>query len=88
MHRVGYELNCQSIKTESHGDFYQEFFQPRLERPNQNLVTMARVPNQMVVDTICAVWAVAGCVWHRPILEKEGGFLHSLKRGGFCRQEL
>jgi len=42
----------------------------------------------MVVDYIGAVGAVVGFLRHRPILAKEGGFLHPLKRGGFRREEL
>jgi len=30
---------------------------------------------------------VVGFVWHKPILTKEGGFLHPLKRSGFRRKE-
>jgi hypothetical protein len=42
----------------------------------------------MVVDSIGAVGAVVGFLWHRPFLAKERGFLHPLKRGGFRREEL
>ncbi len=48
-----------------------------------------RYPLQMVIDYIRTImWAVFGFVWHRPILTKESGFLHLLKRGGFRHQDL
>jgi hypothetical protein len=34
----------------------------------------------MVVDSIGAVGAVVGFLWHRPFLAKERGFLHPLKQ--------
>ena len=94
MHRVGHtctppkahfvcpkcrcDLNRQNLKPVLCGDFRQEFFQPCLNRPNQNLFSKARYPYHVVIDSICAVWAVVGFVWHTPILAKEGGFLHPL----------
>ena len=38
-------LNCQYFKPVLCGDFRQEFFQPCLNRPNQNLISIARYPN-------------------------------------------
>ena len=88
MHRVGHDLNCQNLKTVLHGDFCQKFFQPCLDRPNQTLFLIAQYPHQIGVFDICAVWAVVGFIRDRPILAKEVGFLHPLKRSGFRRQEL
>ena len=83
-----HDLNCQYLQPVLCGDFCQQLFQPCLDRANQNLFSIARYPDQMVVDYMCAVWAMVGFAWHRTILAKEGGFLHPLKRGGFRREEL
>ena len=88
MHMVGHNLNCQNFKTGLCGNFRQQLFQPRLDGANQNLFSIARYPNQMVVDFIRTVWPMVGSLWHRPILAKERGFLHPLKRSGFRREEL
>lgn len=94
MHMVGHNLNCQYLEPVLYGDLRQQLFQPCLNRPNQNLLSIARYPNQMVIDYIRAVWAVGnlickfGFLWHRHILAKERGFLHPLKRGGFRREDL
>jgi hypothetical protein len=88
MHMVGHNLNCQYLETVLCGDFCQQLFQPCLNRPNQNHLSIARYPNQMVIDYIRAVWAMVDFVWHRPILAKERGFLHPLKRSGFRREDL
>jgi len=73
MHRLRHDLNGQNLKTGLRGDFHQPFFQSRLNRANPNPFTIARYPNQMVIDDSRTVWAMAGCLWHGPILAKECG---------------
>lgn len=85
---VGHDLNCQYFKPVLRGDFCQQFFQSCLNMANQNLFAITWYPHQRVVDYIGAVGAVVGLLWHRPILAKERGFLHLLKRGSFRREEL
>jgi len=80
MHLLWNSLHCQSLKTVLWDDFCQQFFQTCFNRVNQYLLSVARYLNQMVVDSICTVWALVGFVRHRPILAKEGGFLHLSQR--------
>ena len=88
VYMVGHDLNCQYLQPVLCGDFRQQLFQSRLNRPNQDLFTIARYPNKMVIDCLRAVRGVVGFAWHRYILAKEGGFLHPLKQAGFRRQDL
>ena len=75
---VGHHLDRQYLNTVLCGDFRPQFFQPCLDRSNQNPFSIAQYPDQVIVDYLRAVWAVVGFVWHTTILAKDGGFLHPL----------